>query len=167
MLAAAVGGYVQHRLQNVTAAPDDSVMASSVIGQPLPALSLPDLDGKLHRLSDYRGHRVLINFWASWCLPCLQEMPALVKVQQNFGDHGPIVVGIAMDEPVHVRAFLAVHPVNYPILVGKRDAPSTSLILGNRRQNLPYSVLVGDDGRILATHEGAMTLEQMASWLSP
>ena len=167
VLVAALGGYAQHRLQNVTGAPTSGVAESTVIGQPLPALSLPDLEGKLHALSDYRGHRVLINFWASWCVPCLQEMPALLKAQQKFGEHGSIVLGIAMDEPAHVRSFLAAHPVDYPILIGQLDPPSTSLQLGNTLENLPYSVLVGDDGQVLATHAGAMTTAQIEQWLTP
>ena len=166
VLAAAVGGYAQHHLQTVPAAPATTA-ASTIIGQPLPALSLPDLDGRLHDLGEYRGRRILINLWASWCLPCLQEMPALVKAQQKFGDHGSIVIGIAVDEPSHVRAFLAAHPVNYPILIGRAESPDTSLKLGNASQNLPYSVLVADDGRILATHAGAMTTDQMEQWLAP
>jgi peroxiredoxin len=165
-LAAAVGGYAQHHLQTAPAAPVTTA-ASTIIGQPLPALSLPDLDGRLHDLGEYRGRRVLINLWASWCLPCLQEMPALVKAQQKFGEHGAIVIGIALDEPAHVRAFLAAHPVNYPILIGRPESPGTSLKLGNNLRNLPYSVLVADDGRILATHAGAMTADQMEQWLAP
>lgn len=166
VLAAAVGGYAQHHLQTGPAAAVTTA-ASTIIGQPLPMLSLPDLDGRLHDLGEYRGRRVLINLWASWCLPCLQEMPALVKAQQKFGDHGSIVIGIALDEPAHVRAFLAAHPVNYPILIGQPESPGTSLKLGNTLRNLPYSVLVADDGRILATHAGAMTADQMEQWLAP
>jgi peroxiredoxin len=166
VLAAAVGGYAQHHLQTIPATPATTA-ASTIVGQPLPALSLPDLDGRLHDLGEYRGRRVLINLWASWCLPCLQEMPALVKAQQKFGEHGAIVLGIAMDEPAHVRHFLAAHPVNYPILIGRPESPSTSLKLGDVSRNLPYSLLVGEDGRILATHVGAMTTDQMERWLRP
>ena len=166
VLAAAIGGYTQHHLQTAPAAPVTTA-ASTLIGQPLPTLSLPDLDGRLHDLGEYRGRRVLINLWASWCLPCLQEMPALVKVQRKFGDRGAIVIGIALDEPAHVRAFLAAHPVNYPILIGPPESPGTSLKLGNTLRNLPYSVLVADDGRILATHAGVMTADQMEQWLAP
>ena len=162
VLAAALGGSLQHRLQSTPAA-----TASTMIGMPLPALSLPDLDGKLHALSDYRGHRVLINFWASWCQPCLQEMPALNAAQQKFGERGLIVLGIAMDDPVHVRNFLSAHPVNYPILVGQLGAAGTSRQLGNAAGTLPYSVLVGEDGHILATHAGMMTAARIEQWLTP
>jgi len=94
-------------------------------------------------------------------------MPALNQAQQKFGDHGAIVLGIAMDEPEHVRAFLAAHPVSYPILLGQLEAPSTSLQLGDRCEILPFSVLVGSDGRILATHAGALSAAQLDDWLAP
>lgn len=161
VLAAAVGGYLEHR-SGQTTQPE-----SALIGQPVPALSLPDLDGKPHRLSDYRGHRVLLNFWASWCGPCLDEMPALAQAQAKFGEHGAIVVGIAMDDPVQVRAFLAAHSLNYPILLGRLAPPSTSLELGDGAGALPYSVLIDADGRVLATHFGALPAAQVAQWLSP
>ncbi|OOG49454.1 TlpA disulfide reductase family protein [Rhodanobacter sp. C01] len=162
VLAAAIGGYAQHRhqQQSVTA------MDSAMLGQLVPALTLPDLDGQPHRLSDYRGHRVLLNFWASWCGPCLDEMPALNQAQAKFGEHGPIVVGIAMDEPERIRAFLAMHPVNYPILLGRLSSPSTTLQLGDAREVLPYSVLIDGDGRILAANAGALSTAQLEHWLT-
>ncbi len=164
VLAAALGGYVQHRQRPSTSI---ETAGQPMSGQVLPAINLPDLDGKLHSLSEYRGRRVLLNFWASWCRPCLEEMPALARAQQKFSEHAPIVVGIAMDEPAHVRAFLTAHPVNYPILIGQMTPPSTSLQLGNTRQLLPYSVLIDADGRILATHAGPLSAAQLEQWLLP
>jgi peroxiredoxin len=161
VLAAAIGGYAQHRNQQ------PARMDSSAPGQPVPALTLSGLDGKPHRLSDYRGHRVLLNFWASWCGPCLDEMPALNRAQAKFGEQGAIVAGIAMDEPVRIHAFLAAHPVSYPILLGRLDSPSTTLQLGDTREVLPYSVLIDADGRILATHIGALSTSQLELWLKP
>lgn len=157
--AAAVGGYLGRR---PLSAPD---VASG--SRQLPAMTLADLDGKPHTLAEYRGRRVLLNLWASWCVPCLEEMPALVQAQEKFGEQAPIVIGIAMDEPAHVRAFLAAHPVNYPILLGSLASPSTSEQLGNTRQVLPYSVLVDADGRTLATHAGALSPALLQQWLSP
>ena len=159
VLAAAIGGYAQHRQQ--PAATD-----SAWIGQPAPALTLPDLDGRVHRLSDYRGQRVLLNFWASWCGPCLDEMPTLNRAQAKFGEKGAIVVGIAMDEPARIRAFLAMHPVSYPILLGRLGSPSTTLQLGDIHEVLPYSVLIDADGSILATHAGALSAPQLKQWLA-
>lgn len=160
VLAAVGGGFVEHRRQLAVPTP------SSLVGQSLPALTLADLDGHDHPLSDYRGHRLLLNLWASWCAPCLGELPALQHAQDKFGERGVIVIGIAMDDPARVRAFLAQHPVRYPILLGRLGADDTSITLGNRGQTLPYSMLVGADGSILATHEGALSDAMLNRWLA-
>jgi peroxiredoxin len=94
-------------------------------------------------------------------------MPALARAQAKFGERGPIVVGIAMDQPDHVRAFLGAHPLNYPVLLGQLAAPSTSLQLGDTHDVLPYSVLIDADGRVLATHIGALPPTQLEQWLAP
>lgn len=161
VLAAAIGGYAQHRSQQ------PAQVDSDVSGQRAPALTLTDLDGKPHRLSDYRGHRLLLNFWASWCVPCLDEMPALNRAQAKFGEQGAIVLGIAMDDPSRIRAFLAAHPVSYPILLGQLDSPSTTRQLGDVREVLPYNVLIDADGHILAIHTGALSTPQLERWLNP
>jgi peroxiredoxin len=166
ILAAIGGGYMERR-QRPPAYADPIPTTSIVQDQAVAAITLPDLNGKPHPLAEYRGRRVLLNFWASWCIPCLQEMPALNQAQEKFGEHASIVVGIAMDEPAHVRAFLAAHPVNYPILLGHLGSPSTSEQLGNTHQVLPYSVLISADGRILAAHAGPLTTPLLQQWLAP
>jgi len=163
-LAAVIGGIVEHRGQSLAV---PHTPPSALIGQSLPPITLPDLSGQMHALSGYRGHPVLVNLWASWCVPCLEEMPALQKAQDNFGEHGAIIVGIALDEPTHVRAFLAAHPVSYPILLGQQGPDGTSIKLGNTRQVLPYSLLIGADGSILAAHEGSLSDATLNQWLTP
>lgn len=161
LLAAMVGGYAQYRVKHPRGSNPE------LIGQPVPALTLNDLAGHAHALAEFGGRRMLFNFWASWCVPCLQEMPALVQSQKNFGQRAPIIVGIAMDDAEHVRVFLGAHPVNYPILLGQMSPPSTSRLLGDTHEVLPYSVLVGADGHILATHAGPLSAAQLQQWLGP
>jgi peroxiredoxin len=158
--ASVAGGYVQHRNQQ-------PVVNTALVGQPAPDLTLPDLDGKPHRLADERGHRVLLNFWASDCLPCLAEMPALDRAQRNVGEKGAKVFGIAMDDPARAQVFLASHPVSYPVLLGQLAAPSTSLQLGDTQEVLPYSVLIDAQGRIEAIQVGALPAATIEQWLAP
>lgn len=164
VLVAALSGWLQHASRQARA-PAGVQVAN--VGDLRPDLALPGLDGREHRLSEFRGRRVLLNFWASWCGPCLDEMPALAKAQAKFGEQGAIVVGIAMDEPAHARGFLAAHPVNYPVLLGRLDSPSSSLRLGNVGEVLPYSVLLDADGRILETRRGALDAATLERWLAP
>ncbi|MBU6249356.1 MAG: TlpA family protein disulfide reductase [Xanthomonadaceae bacterium] len=161
-LFAAAGGWLQHRSRLARVPAGVHVTA---IGEVAPDLALMGTDGRQHRLSDYRGKRVLLNFWASWCGPCLEEMPALAQAAREHAGSAT-VVGVAMDNPDRARAFLAAHPVDYPILLGELASPSTSLRFGDTAQVLPYSALLGPDGRLLATRRGPLDAATLARWLS-
>jgi peroxiredoxin len=163
LLAAVAGGWLQHQSQQAQVPAGVHV---TNVGDLRPDLALLDIHGKEHRLSEFHGKRVLINFWASWCVPCLKEIPALNEAQRKFGDQGAIVLGIAMDEPVRVQAFLAAHPVDYPILLGELSSPSTSLRFGDLDEVLPFSVLLDEHGHVLATHRGPLGTTQLDDWLS-
>jgi thiol-disulfide isomerase/thioredoxin len=157
VLAAAAGGWLQHA---------SGERHASLVGKPAPALSLPDLQGRTHTLSEFAGRRVLINFWASWCGPCLREMPALAEVQRRLGHGQPVVVGIAMDTPDNVRAYLQAHPVDYPILLGRLEDPDSARQFGDTGGMLPYSVLLDADGTVLASHAGKLHVATLQQWLS-
>lgn len=119
------------------------------LGDPMPALRLPDLDGRMVALPQaYADRPLLINVWASWCGPCIDEMPELQRYSERQGADGVQVIGLALDEPTAVREFLARVPVDYPIVVEATGPADASVRLGNRRGVLPYSVLIDRDGRI-------------------
>lgn len=164
LLAAIAGGWLQHESRLAHVPPGVHV---ANVGDLRPDVALLDLHGHERRLSGYQGKRLLLNFWASWCAPCVTEMPALNAAQRKFADQGAIVLGIAMDEPDNVRAFLSTHPVDYPILVGQLASPSTSLRFGDIDEVLPYSVLLDENGKILAVQRGPLKAGQLEHWLSP
>lgn len=123
-----------------------------------PNFERPDLDGKEIRLADYHGKLVLLNFWASWCTPCLEEMPRLSAWQRRYGGAGLQVLGVSMDDdaaPVH--KYLQRHPVSYPILVGDAKlGEAFGGVLG-----LPCSFLIDARGRIVERFQGESDLRQI------
>jgi len=143
--------------------PADLAMAER--GQPIPALRLPDLGGQSVELPKaYAGRPMLINVWASWCGPCIKEMPELDRYARSQGAGGTQVIGIALDNADDVTAFLQRVPVHYPILLdapGPRDA---GVQLGNPKGVLPYSVLVGADGRLLKQRIGPFVDGEIDGW---
>lgn len=128
-------------------------------------LSFRDLDGRVHALSEWRGKLLLLNFWATWCTPCLKEIPLLVETQREHGPHGLQIVGVAMDEAEPVRAFARRLQMNYPIMVGQAEIPDAMDELGDELGAFPFSVLVAPDGRILDRRSGDLSPEEIAEWL--
>jgi cytochrome c biogenesis protein CcmG/thiol:disulfide interchange protein DsbE len=117
-----------------------------------PDFSLPDLTGQRLDLSSYRGKVVLLDFWATWCDPCRDEIPHFVEFQTKYGARGLQIIGVSMDDgPEPVRDFYRRFKMNYPVVMG--NAKTGELyggVLG-----LPIAFLIGRDGRISAKHIGA------------
>ena len=135
-----------------------TAVATSATAQHLPApdFTLPQLDGHDLRLSSYRGKVVLLDFWATWCDPCREEIPHLVELQQRYGESGLQIIGVSMDDSSDpVRPFSQQFHMNYPIVMGTAQTGAMyGGILG-----LPIAFLIGRDGRIYAKHIGATSAE--------
>jgi thiol-disulfide isomerase/thioredoxin len=121
---------------------------------PLLAVTLPDADGREQPLDQWRGKLLVVNFWATWCAPCREEMPEFVKLQAEHGDRGLQFVGIAVDEAPKVKQFAAETGLNYPALIGGYGAMELSRTFGNRVMALPFTVVVDRGGRIVFTQLG-------------
>ena len=160
---AAAGGYAYRERRRAGSAPagDDPVAA-------LRALPLPDLDGKPHSLAEWQGRPMVVNFWATWCAPCVKEMPELQALHQKY----PAIqfVGIGIDKPENMRQFLQKVPVSYSLLVMGSGAIDTLRALGNPAGGLPFTLIFDADGRISRKILGQIqpddldrTLQQLAA----
>lgn len=131
----------------------------------VPAFTLPDLEGRPVAVPRvYAGRPVLLNLWASWCGPCVKEMPELDRFARSQAGGGTQVVGVALDDAAAVQAFLQRIPVSYPLLIdtpGPRDA---GVRLGNPKGVLPYSVLLDAQGRVLKQKIGPFREGEIDDW---
>jgi thiol-disulfide isomerase/thioredoxin len=127
------------------------------------ALTLPDPSGHPQALSQWRGKVLVVNFWATWCAPCREEMPEFVKAQGELGSKGLQFVGIAVDEPDKAERFASEIGLNYPVLVGGYGAIELSKTLGNRVVALPFTIVVDRQGRVAHTQLGPLKPAQLSA----
>jgi len=155
-----VGGVV-HQPQGTPPPPGTLMLA---VGDEAGDFQLPDLQGRMQAFSQWRGKPVLLNFWATWCPPCIEEMPLLDGAHAATGD-GLTVIGVALDDAAAVQQFLVRNPVRYPILLAGDSAEvDLSTRFGNAKSVLPYSVLIGRDGRVLAQKFGLIRAHDLEGW---
>ena len=126
--------------------------------------SFPTPDGGTLALSSLRGQRLLLNFWATWCPPCVEEMPLLSAFYTQNKANGWHVLGLAVDKPVPVSQFLARTPVSFPVALAGMEGVDFSRSLGNDAGALPFSVLFGADGRILQRKIGQLHQPDLDAW---
>jgi peroxiredoxin len=126
--------------------------AAAKLHRPAPDFTLPLIDGGQLRLSSFRGKVVLLDFWATWCVPCREETPHFVELQQKYGSQGLQIIGVSMDDsPDPVRTFYQQFHMNYPVVMGTADVGGAyGGVLG-----LPIAFLIDREGRIYAKHIGA------------
>ena len=132
------------------------------VGDRAPDFVRDDLANKPVRLSGYHGKLVLLNFWATWCPPCREEMPAFSKWQRDYGSERLQILGVSMDDDVtSVKEFLNKHPVSYPIVMGDAKLAETfGGVLG-----LPVSFLIDEQGRVVARYQGQQDLPKIEAAL--
>lgn len=134
---------------------------------PLFTSSMIDAEAKAQNLDQYRGKIIVLNFWATWCPPCRDEMPELSLLHQAYQNKNVVVLGVAVDEYGLVKEFLQTSPVNYPILVADYAGMELSSKLGNDQGALPYTVIIDREGKIVKTFLGRISKPLLEPVINP
>ena len=125
-----------------------------------------DAQGKPQDFSQWRGKILVVNFWATWCPPCIEEMPELAELQRNFQNKNVQFVGIGIDSADKISDFLRKNQnIDYPLLVAGAAGIELARTLGNTSGGLPYTVLIDQQGRIQQLQSGRVRREALAAWL--
>ena len=135
-------------------------------GSAILAMVLPDAEGREQALAQWRGKVLIVNFWATWCAPCREEMPHFVAVQARDGAKGLQFVGIAVDDVAKVQAFAKEIGLNYPALIGGYGAIELSKTLGNELSALPFTVVLDRRGRVVHTQLGPLKAARLDELLA-
>ncbi|MFO1339751.1 MAG: TlpA disulfide reductase family protein [Burkholderiaceae bacterium] len=156
-LGALAAGWGLHRWRQQATLPADELQAfwaqelSTPTGASLPMRAL-------------RGRPLVVNFWATWCPPCVKEMPELDRFAKEFAGRGWQVLGVAIDQPEPVKAFLDHTPVSFPVVLAGTDGLAWVRRLGNEAGGLPFSVQWSAEGLVVRRKLGATDFEELAGW---
>lgn len=134
--------------------------------QSLPDFRLPDLSGREISSNAWAGKTLVLNYWASWCPPCLREMPMMIRTQEALQGRGVQFVGVALDREQDVQSFVAEYPLNYPVLIGNPESVELSRRLGNRLQGLPFTVIFDSKGRRVFSRTGEISEQELMAELN-
>jgi len=161
LLAMLAGLYLSTRLNTPAPQTFTKPANANLLGQQQPGFKLLSNTGETITHSKFANETILINFWATWCVPCRAEMPMLMELHSEFANRGFQVVGIALDDVEQVNKFIIEFGISYPILVGEADVMDTSTAYGNVAGVLPYSVLVDKNGIIRWQYAGEIERDEL------
>ena len=165
--AMAIAGISGFALQRYLATDSVSVpqSTSAVVGMARPEFAMHDIDGKLRNIKEWDGQVVLLNFWATWCPPCLKEIPDFIEVQHALADQGFQIIGVAVDNEDDVREFATDMAMNYPVMAGEAEAIELSQKYGNSIGGLPFSAFIDRNGKISHTITGELSKDRLVAIL--
>jgi len=129
------------------------------------AQTFKDLEGRSDNMSRFQGQFVVVNFWATWCPPCVEEMPDLQRVQDEYATRGVTVVGLGIDSPSALKRFRDEHALSLPLYAAGAAGSELARALGNASGALPYTVLVDRKGRIFRARLGQVEPTELRRWL--
>ncbi|RJF97772.1 TlpA family protein disulfide reductase [Noviherbaspirillum saxi] len=155
LLFAGIGVFLGYRQSDPAPAEATAVHA-------LLAASLPDASGKMQPLSQWKGRPLVVNFWATWCAPCVDEMPELSALQKELEARGKTqILGIGIDSPANIAQFVSKYNISFPIYVGGMGGSEYSRQLGNQVGGLPFTVLIDSNGQVKKAYSGRLKIDEL------
>jgi thiol-disulfide isomerase/thioredoxin len=169
IVAAAGGAAVSHWLMHDRDAQDaQTAPTATMAAAPQPTAvnqlwtaAVTNVDGKPQSLEMFKGHPVVINFWASWCGPCVEEMPALAQLHREYEKKGIQFVGLGVDSDQNVKAFLQKVKIDYPVYITGFGGADLARAFGNTAGGLPYTVVIDAKGTVLSTKLGQIQPDEL------
>lgn len=147
--------------QRFSPAPAQSSAVSALLSQ-----SMKDAGGREQSLGQWKGQALVVNFWATWCTPCVDEMPELSSLQQEIAPLKIQILGIGIDSASNIADFARKYSISYPLYVGGINGTELSRQLGNQGGGLPFTVIIGRDGQVKKTYLGRLKMDDLRKSLS-
>lgn len=154
ILCAAAGAYVGNKRLEPKAPVDTTV-------QQLMSLTLKDSKGQTQALKQWQSKFLVVNFWATWCKPCVQEMPELVSLQKELTNQNVQLLGIGIDSPSNISEFADKYQISYPLFAAGMEGTSLSSSMGNKAGGLPFTVLISSNGQIVKSYFGKLKMDEL------
>ena len=161
-LAFAAAGVVFYQWRSAEAPPDAADTGKRVL-----AASLMGIDDRLQPFEQWRGKVLIVNFWATWCAPCREEIPEFIKFQERFRANGVQFVGVAIDQKERVAPYAKDMGINYPLVVGGMETMEFSRQLGNRATVLPFTLVLDRRGTVVASKIGILKPDSLETIIQP
>jgi len=166
-VASAMGGSAYYLWSRSGATVVDRTLSPAAIAARVYAVRLADLKGVSQDMEQWRGQVLVVNFWATWCAPCREEIPGFVRLQARYGSRGLRIVGIAIDQPDKVAEFAREYHVNYPLLLSGLEAMDLLRQAGNRAGVLPYTLVIDRNGHLVGREPGGLKQARLESIIQP
>jgi len=161
-IALIAGLFVQ---TSFTKSSSDSAQQDNTI--PAIEINLPDITGKQRSISEWQGKILIINFWATWCPPCLKEIPEFIQLQNEYKDKNLQFIGIAIEDKAAVEQYLKTIAINYPMLIASEEGIALAQQLGNIVNAVPFTLIVNQQGQIIHRQPGELSKEKIIEIITP
>lgn len=135
--------------------------ASDSATQQLFGLTLNDANAKPQAMKQWQGKFLVVNFWATWCKPCVEEMPELVQLQKDLAANNVQLLGLGIDTPSNIADFAKKYQISYPVFAAGMDGTSISQAMGNKTGGLPFTALISTEGKVVKAYSGRLKMPEL------